>query len=161
MLEPEQILDMALDTIKKILYPEEWISLDLAFSKSELFTLFLVDRHGEIIMSQIAEYINASMSTANGIVERLVKNGYLQRDRSDTDRRIVLIRPTPQGKKVVAQLKGTILEYIRLLDASLDEEERRLILKILAKVGDILAQQKAPPYGAADGSTPLKNIPIE
>ena len=35
--------------------------------------MLFVDRYEEIIMSRIAEYINVPMSTATGIVERLVK----------------------------------------------------------------------------------------
>lgn len=142
MNEYENIMDLVFDSFKKILYPQEWINLDLEFSKSEIFTMLLVDKHGEIIMSQIADYINVSMSTANGVVERLVKSGYLTRDRSDIDRRIVLIRLTDKGKKLVEQLKSTIFQYVQLIYESLDDEERKLIFKIFNKVVDILNKKE-------------------
>jgi len=138
MLEYENIMDLVFNNLKKLLYPQEWISLDLEFSKSELLAMLFVDKHGEIIMSKIAEYINVSMSTANGIVERLVKNGYLNRDRSDSDRRIVVIRLTDKGKTLVDELKNTIFEYIKLIYEALDDEERKLIFKIFNKVASIL-----------------------
>ena len=96
----DDLYDLFLGNIKKIFYPQDWIDLDLSFSKSELLTILYLDRYEGIIMSQIAEYINVSMSTATGIVERLVNKGYLQRERSESDRRIVVIQLTDKGKSL-------------------------------------------------------------
>lgn len=160
MLEYENIMDMVLNNFKKLLYPEEWIALDLEFSKSELFTMLLVDKHGEIIMSKIADYINVSMSTANGIVERLVKSGYLNRERSDTDRRIVVIRLTDQGKSLIGELKNTIFEYIKLIYEALDDEERNLIFKVFDKITGILDKKGTQNQNESENSQ-LKKIVIE
>ena len=160
MFEIENIWDLVFDNLKKLLYPQEWISLDLEFSKSELFTMLFVEKQGEIIMSNIADYINVSMSTANGIVERLVKNGYLARERSDSDRRIVVIRLTDNGKKLIDELKSTIFEYIRLIYDALDEEERNLIFKIFTKITAIL-ERKATQNPVENEPSQLKKITIE
>lgn len=160
MTEYENIVDLMLENFKKFLYPQEWISLDLEFSKSEIFTMLLVAKHGEIIMSQIADYINVPMSTANGIVERLVKSGHLTRDRSETDRRIVIIRLTEKGKKLVHQLKSTVLEYIGFIYDSLDDEERKLIYKIFQKIVGIL-DQKGLKNPEDSQRNQLKKITIE
>jgi DNA-binding MarR family transcriptional regulator len=160
MIEYESIMDLVFDSLKKFFYPQEWISLDLDFSKSEIFTMLLVDKHGEIIMSQVADYINVSMSTANGIVERLVKSGHLNRDRSDTDRRIVLIRLTDKGKKLVEQLKNIIFEYVQLIYESLDDEERKLIFKVFNKVVEILNKKYLKPQ-EDPSKNQLKKITIE
>ena len=156
----ENIIDLVFESFKKILYPKDWISLDLEFSKSEIFTMLLVDKHGEIIMSQLAEYINVPMSTANGIVERLVKSGHLERDRSETDRRIVIIRLTEKGRGLVQQLKSTIAEYVSQIFDTLDDEERKLIVKIFQKVIDIV-NQKVSKNPEDDSRNQLKTIPIE
>jgi DNA-binding MarR family transcriptional regulator len=160
MFEYENLLNLLIDNTKKILYPQEWISLDLEFSKSELFAMLLVDRHGEVIMSAIADYINVSMSTANGIVERLVKSGYLNRDRSDSDRRIVVVRLTDEGKKLVDGLKSTIFEYVKRIDEALDDEERQLIFKIFNKIAAIL-DQKRPENQNEIPENQLKKIMID
>ncbi|HEX3048497.1 MAG TPA: MarR family transcriptional regulator [Bacillota bacterium] len=160
MFEVENIVDLVFNNLKKILYPQEWISLDLEFSKSELFTMLLVDKQGEIIMSNIADYINVSMSTANGIVERLVKNGYLIRERSDSDRRIVAVRLTDKGKKLIDDVKSTIFEYIKLIYDALDEKERTLLFKIFTKVTAIL-ERRTRENPVAGAPNQLKKITIE
>ena len=160
MFEYENIMDLFFNNLKKLLYPQEWISLDLEFSKSELFAMLFVDKHGEIIMSKIAEHINVSMSTANGIVERLVKNGYLNRDRSDSDRRIVVIRLTDKGKDLVNELKNTVSEYIKLIYEALDDEERKLIFKVFNKVVNILDKKSTKTQNDIPKNQ-LKKIVIE
>jgi DNA-binding MarR family transcriptional regulator len=154
----EEMFESVFENLKKIAYPEEWLSLDMVFSKSELFTMFLVERHGELIMTKIAENINVSMSTANGIVERLVKNGCLERERSDSDRRIVVIRLTDKGKKMVNELKTVVFGYIKRLYEVLDEEERRVIFKILAKIPEILNKGRE---SSSEEKSSIKKIEIE
>ncbi len=160
MFQYEDIYDLFFNKLKKLLYPEEWISLDLDFSKSELFTMLLVDRNGEIIMSKIADYVNVSMSTANGIVERLIKKGLLSRDRSDLDRRIVVIRLTEDGKNLVNELKKIVFEYIGLIFEALDDEERKLIFKIFDKITDIIDGKAKKSADDASANT-LRKIDIE
>lgn len=139
MLDYNEIYDTVFDTFKKLLYPEEWIDIDQTLSKSELFTLLQVERNGEIIMSQIADYINISMSTATGIVERLVKQGFIERNRNDSDRRIVTIKLTAEGKALAEKIKSKIFGVAKLLLDSLTEEEQELIFRIFTKVTNILS----------------------
>lgn len=72
-----------------------------------------VGKHGEIIMSQIADFVNVPISTATGIVERLVKNGFMERERSDTDRRVVVIKLTDKGKKLIEEIKKSGRAYVK------------------------------------------------
>jgi len=142
-LEFENIFEMLFNNLKKLLYPEEWIAFDMEFSKSEIFTLLLISKYNEIIMSKIAENMNISMSTANGIVERLVKNDYLNRSRSESDRRIVVIQLSNKGKTFVNKLKGVVFDYIKAVNDVLDDEERKLIFKVFNKVMDVIATKES------------------
>lgn len=159
----DSLFDLVLDNFKKIFYPEEWLALDLRFSKAELFALVLVDKHGEITMSQLAAEMNAPMSTATGVIERLVKNKYMTRVKSESDRRIVAIKLTGEGKALSEQLKATIRHYTDLISKGLSEEEKRLLINIFFKVMDHLGK-KTPDAGAGTNSEqtpPLTKIEIE
>lgn len=155
--------DLFFQNIKKLFYPEEWIKLDLSFSKSELFTMLLVDKQGEVIMSQIAEDIHIPMSTATGMVERLVKLGYLMRERSELDRRIVVIKLTDEGKTLINGLKEMVSQYVHRINESLTKEEISLLSKIFTKVIDIIndvgEEQQASESEAENNK--IKKIEIE
>lgn len=160
-MEYNELFDTLFDSFRKLLYPEEWISIDLYLSKSELLTLLQVDRNGEIIMSQIADYINIPMSTATGLVERLVKKGYIERARSESDRRIVTIRLSSEGKKLADGLKQTIAGYIKLVYDALTEDEKKLLFGIFTKITDIISNKVDSPDTVKEGGLQLKKIEIE
>lgn len=66
-------LDLLLDNAKKLFYPEEWVSLDLTLSKTEVFCLLWMERNTDITMTKIADLLDIPMSTTTGVVNRLVK----------------------------------------------------------------------------------------
>lgn len=136
-METDKIINIVLDNMKELFYPEEWLEIDMKLSKTELFTMLIVDRYGEVIMSKISDEINVSMSTATGIVDRLVRKKYLKRERSESDRRIVLIRLTEQGYNTIEALKNSISKYLNRIYDSLTEEEIKVLTGIVIKVVNI------------------------
>jgi DNA-binding MarR family transcriptional regulator len=155
-----EIVDLLLDNVKKIIFPEEWIKIDLTLSKHELFTLMLVERKGEISMSRIAEYVNVSMSTATGIVDRLVKNGFLVRNRTETDRRIVMISLTKKAEKVIEEIKSIGTRYISLVGDALTAEERAFIYSIFMKIISVINNDQQITE-KSDNSEKLQRVVIE
>lgn len=139
-MKEKPLLNFLIDNLQKVLYPEDWIKVDLTLSKTELLTLLIVDRNGEIIMSQIADYIRVPLSTATGIVDRLVKNGYLKRERSESDRRIVSIQLTEKGTTILQDFKESLAEYVDRIDQVLTDEERRLLFNLFLKITKVLDQ---------------------
>lgn len=158
-MKENPLLNFLIDNLQKVFYPEDWIKIDLSLSKTELLTLLIVDRHGEIIMSQIADYIRVPLSTATGIVDRLVKNGYLKRERSESDRRIVAIQLTESGSTILKEFKGSITNYIDKIDQSLTEEERTLLFNLFMKITKVFGQDSIE--GENTDKTPMKMINIE
>ncbi len=133
-MDYNQLIDLILDNIKKIVFPEEWLEIDLTLSKQEIFAILLAERQGEIIMSRIADYINVSMSTATGIIDRLVKGGYMERERRDSDRRIVVIRLTAKGRELVDKIKSKGSEYIKMVSEVLTDEEQQQLVTVFTKI---------------------------
>lgn len=134
MLEIDDIVDLVIENVKKLFFPEEWINLDLKFSKSEIFALLFLDKRHEVTMTELVEYINSPMSTATGIVDRLVRNGYVKRDRSETDRRIVILKLTEDGNRFIKNLKDIILQYLDMALNDLTEEEKEFLAHIVIKI---------------------------
>jgi DNA-binding MarR family transcriptional regulator len=107
--------------------------------KSELsFTtvhiLSMLDRHGEMPMSRLAEMLDVSLSNASGVIDRLEDRGLVERVRVPDDRRIVLVRLSSDGRAALARaevVKDDLLAKIlgRLDDAGLD--------RLAAALGDV------------------------
>lgn len=134
MLEIDDIVDLVIENVKKLFFPEEWINLDLKFSKSEIFALLFLDKRHEVTMTELVEYINSPMSTATGIVDRLVRNGYVKRDRGEMDRRIVILKLTEDGNRFIKNLKDIISQYLDMVLNDLTEEEKEFLTHIVIKI---------------------------
>jgi DNA-binding MarR family transcriptional regulator len=160
-MDSSQIWELIFTSIKKFIFPEEWLQLDLTLSKQDVFALMFLERRGEIIMSEIADYVNVSMSTATGIVDRLVKNGYIERNRSDSDRRVVMIRLTEKGKSLAGQIKNLGTHYFDLISNALTEEERAFLFTIIAKIISAINKETLLTPQAGANENQVKKIKIE
>ena len=134
MFDLEDIVDLLIENLKKLFFPEEWIELDLKFSKFEIFAMLLLYKSSEVTMTELVEYINVPMSTATGIVDRLVKKGYIARERSEADRRIVVLKLTEEGSNLVKNLKDLICKYLNMILQDLTEEEKQSMAHIAMKM---------------------------
>lgn len=161
MHQYEDFFDLIFENLKKIIFPEEWLTFDNAMPKQELLAIMIVDKLGEITMSQISEQMNMPMSTATGIVDRLVKKSYIQRGRSEFDRRIVAITLTDQGKLFAQNLKTNISTYIKLAYDALNEEERQYLFQIFIKISSAFQNLKAENEKEEDGKNSVMKIEIE
>ncbi|OGO79144.1 MAG: hypothetical protein A2Y23_06230 [Clostridiales bacterium GWB2_37_7] len=161
MLDLDHIVDLLIDNIKKLFFPEEWIELDMKFSKFELFTMLFLDKRKEITMTELVEYINSPMSTATGIADRLVKNGYIIRERSETDRRIVILRLSEEGSQWVKKLKDMISGYLSMVLNDLTEEEKQFMTAIVFKVMNKLQEKLIKPSPGEQNKKDIRKIEIE
>ncbi len=159
MLNSDALIGILMDNVKRFFF-QDWVNLDLKFSKSEIFAILLIDRRKEITMSELAEYISVPMSTATGIADRLVKNHYLKRERSEKDRRIVVLKLTDKGSRMVSDLKGMITKYLNIIIDDLTEEEKEFLGRIAFKIMDILQSNRSK---ATEGQKKkeIKSIEIE
>jgi DNA-binding MarR family transcriptional regulator len=161
MFDLENTVDLFIENIKKLFFPEDWIELDMKFSKFELFTMLFLDKRKEITMTELVEYINSPMSTATGIVDRLVKNGYVSRERSETDRRIVILRPTEEGSQLIKKLKDIISEYISMVVEDLTEEEKQFMTGIAFKIINRLQTKLSNTASSDQNTNDIRKIEIE
>lgn len=134
MADFNDMADLLFDNLKKIFFPEEWISLDLKFSKTELLTMLFIDKKKEITMGELAEMIHSPMSTATGIVDRLVKTGYIRRERSEQDRRIVVLKLTGKGSELITGFRDLASGFVNEIIEDLTQEEKQFLTGIVLKV---------------------------
>ena len=73
----------------------------LGVSMAQLHVMYLLERHGEMPMSRLAEMIDVSVSNATGLIDRVEERGFVERIRVPTDRRMVMVRLTPAGRQVL------------------------------------------------------------
>ncbi|MGW2630405.1 MarR family winged helix-turn-helix transcriptional regulator [Streptomyces chattanoogensis] len=66
--------------------------------------LTLLDRHGEMRMSQLAELLAIDMSVTSRHVAHVAERGWIERRPDPADKRSRLLRLTPSGRELLAEL---------------------------------------------------------
>ena len=87
--------------------------LRLGVSMAQLHILYTLQRSGEMTMSRLAEVLNVSLSNATGLIDRIEERGFVERSRVPEDRRIVKIRVTPEGSRMLDELDALSDELLR------------------------------------------------
>lgn len=77
----------------------------LGISMTHFHVLTLLRHHDAMPMGRIAEILDASMSSATGIIDRMEERGLVERVRVPDDRRVVLVRPTRTGHDLVDEVE--------------------------------------------------------
>lgn len=109
----------------------------LSFGNSHI--LGMLDRHGELPMSRLAELLDVSLSNASGVVDRLEERGLVERVRVADDRRVVLVRVSDAGRATLAQAEVLHDELMQSILARLDERRLRRVAAALVDVSDAAA----------------------
>ncbi len=80
------------------------LARELDFSPVQLHSLRLLEPDVETPMRALARQLFCDPSNVTGIVDRLVARGLVERRGSDTDRRVKIIRLTPEGERIRASV---------------------------------------------------------
>ena len=65
-------------------------------SMTHMHVMWLLQHHGDLSMSHLAELLDVSFSNATGIIDRMEERGLVERMRVPDDRRVVLVRIAPR-----------------------------------------------------------------
>ena len=113
---------------------EPWMELDM--STPQLKALLLIFEEAGIRMRELAHKLGGSFSNATVLVDRLVDRGLVERLADPQDRRVVLVRTTEGGQRLIEQLITSwrtlsvpLLETLAPKDLSTVHEALRILLR--------------------------------
>lgn len=141
-IDLENMVFEYMDKIKRLLSSEIWENILLDCSKNELFAMVHLYRHGEVNMSQLAEYLEVPLNTMTGIITRMEKRQLLIRQRSQEDKRVVTVLLTEQGHQQMTHILGQMMHYGQLMLSDLSAEEFQVIIKLVDRMLKILEQEQ-------------------
>jgi len=116
---------------------DAWMSLNLGIG--QLKTLFFISNRGATTTGKLATALKVTPTNVTGIVDRLLEKKLITRTVDPDDRRVLLLRTTPQGDELVAELRQNRRERMSELFNRLSEEEASIVaqgLKIMVRAID-------------------------
>jgi len=92
-------------------------------------------------LSQLASHMGVTVSTMSIAVDRLVRQGYVVRDRAESDARVRHVRLTTAGERLRAAQKVLEPQLVRAMLSRLSPAERRDALRGLELLGTAAREQ--------------------
>ena len=92
-------------------------------------------------IGDLSKEMHVSAPTITGVIDRLLRNGYLRRLSSREDRRVVNVELTPKGKILAEHILSEINKRWYRILIHLTEEEREDYLRILKKITEVLTKE--------------------
>lgn len=87
-------------------------------------------------MSVIAKKLSVTVGTLTTNMNSLEKKGYIVRERSRTDKRVVYVFLTEKGKKAFYHHRDFHKNMIKSIVKDLDEDEMKIMIKCLLNLND-------------------------
>lgn len=91
-------------------------------------------------MTELARLLNVTTSAATGMVDRMVRSGFLKRSREAKDRRIINIRITNKGEKAINAIFNEKQRIMVKIFRHFDPKEREAYLNSVKKIYTILTK---------------------
>lgn len=108
---------------------------------AQVHALMWLFRDGALTMGVLAQRVNITDKTITGVVDRLERDGYVTRERSTEDRRVVQVVLAEKGRTLAVELDRMMQQNLRLFLGILDERDRGDLFRILDHVIARLDQQ--------------------
>lgn len=119
--------------------------LRLGVSMSQLHVMSMLERHGDMTMSRLADMIDISLSNATGLIDRMEERGFVVRARVPDDRRVVLVTLTDAGRKLLDDIEVLRAETLRIVLDRLEPDQLDGIARASADLRDALAEVASAP----------------
>jgi DNA-binding MarR family transcriptional regulator len=100
----------------------------------QLTVIKLLAGIGDLSLTELSENMQTRNSTVTGIIDRMEAAGLVKRIRSESDRRVVMIRLTPQGRSLARNVPIEPMQAFRRALETLSTTEQKTLLKILSKL---------------------------
>ena len=100
----------------------------------QMVALDYVAHHSKVTMTDLSKVLSIQLSSTTVLVDRLIHQKMLKRERDNTDRRLVWVIATPKGKKVVSQILEQKRRSIKDIFRALTDKERSQYLSMISKV---------------------------
>jgi MarR family 2-MHQ and catechol resistance regulon transcriptional repressor len=102
---------------------------------SDFATLEALLYKGALPVNSIGEKIQLTSGSITTAIDRLEKRGLVQRQPSDSDRRIRLVKLTETGRDLIERFFQKHVEALEKATSGLNKEEKAVLISLLKKLG--------------------------
>lgn len=126
--------------ISRAINPKGLLKINLTSAQIKLLTCF--SKKSELTMTELSNNLAVSMPTMTAMVDRLVNSKMVERERDNRDRRVVKVKLTDAGEKILRKLTRIRRKEMEKILMNLSGEEMESYLTSIEVVARLLAKAR-------------------
>jgi len=130
----------AYNVISKSINPANLYKIELTSSQIKVLATFA--ERDCYTMTELSQLLSVTLPTMTAMVDRLIQNGLVKRHRDENDRRVVLVKLTPEGKKVIDNIMTIRKQEIEKLFQFFSPQEVVLFVDSIEHVAQLLKKAR-------------------
>lgn len=111
-------------------------------SITEMHTIEAIGMYKKKTSSEVAKELSITVGTLTVAINNLVKKGYVERLRSEDDRRVVKLGLTKKGKLLFRVHQHFHREMVKNILKGMEQQEEQALLRALKNLHDFLQEYK-------------------
>lgn len=135
--ELESLFSQIHRALQEQAFRKQW---GLEITMPQFICLKILEAKNNCMMKDLAERLQLSLGTVTGIIDRLIKAGFVERYRDDRDRRVVRVKLTEEGKKVLQKVVRKREERLISILGQVDEDDFKVFVDSFKKLVVIMGQ---------------------
>lgn len=122
--------------------PDQWMELNLTIG--QLKSLFFIEFQGSTNSKSLASALGVTPPNITGIIDRLVEHGLVSREENPENRRMLILKATDKGKKLVSKLRESRAGRLGHMLSKLSTEELSALASGLLALARVAQAEQAP-----------------
>lgn len=118
------------------------ILVDFGITTPQFNALLTLHDNPNITMGELCEKLFLACSTATDLIDRMEKNGFLERNRDPQDRRVIRLAISPKGQQVISEVITARRRYVASILEKLNGTEIEQLGNSLEKLHSLMVQEK-------------------
>jgi len=134
----ERIIDLILSLKSKCLEKEESIRREFVLSPAEYRGILAMSTDKPCNCNELSTRMGLSVSRGSRVIEKMIKNKYLEHETLATDRRNMILKLAPRGIRIRKKIETMLNTCEQTIESKLSSQEIKNTLKIFNKLEDCL-----------------------
>jgi DNA-binding MarR family transcriptional regulator len=127
-------LDKITYELHKKIFSQITEGIDIPVTSTQIYMLNFIRSQGECMVTDIANYLGVTLGAVTSLVDRLIDFKLVNRERSEEDRRLVIIKLSEEGEELLKQLDIRRKKVLSSFLEGMEQEEIMYLKNIMEKI---------------------------